>query len=242
MNHPSSDWKDEDTWNLKTEMTRFLDRDIRFSGLLDAEDHRRCFIWENLRTRLFLGHEFNQENIEQMFPFYIKTFPEKPYKSHAPKQRVGWLEMKNANTHNWEDDLLTPSLGTIEQVDLGFYKGKLPSAKVDVTLYINPHWPKQKLLKLVERQSDAIFGMLDSNKQALERKGYEFPEKKKTRPKSYWQKLLKALGHYRLAECVDLKESYVLDAYGKGAYSEEKVYRREIRKLLPFLPCSWIVS
>ena len=38
-NHPYSGWKDEETWNLRKDKTRYLDRDIRFNGLGDAEDH-----------------------------------------------------------------------------------------------------------------------------------------------------------------------------------------------------------
>ena len=45
-----------------------------------------------------------------------------------------------------------------------------------------------------------------------------------------------------MLECVNLKEQDVLEAYGKGAYAEEKVYRREIRDNLPDLPYSWINS
>lgn len=242
MNHPNSNWKDQETWKLKKEMTRFLDRDIRFSGLSDTDDYRKCFIWEYSRTRIFHGHQFNEQHIEKMFPHYVKTFPDKPYKSHSPKVRNSWKEMMWETGHDWEHDLLQPYLGTTEIIDLGFYKRKTPSLKVDVTLYINPHWPKQKLLKLVEQQSKRIYGTLESTKKTLQKKGYEFPEKKETRPKSYWKKNLKALGHYRLAECVNLKELYILDSYGKGAYSEEKIYRREIRKLLSDLPCSWIES
>ena len=148
--------------------------------------------------------------------------------------------MTGVNTHNWEDDLLTPSLGTNKEEDWGFYKGKLLSYKAGVTLHLNPNWSKEKFLKLVEAQTESIYSMLESEKKALEREGYVFPKKEKSRPKAYWSKRLKALGHYRLLECVNLKEQYVLEAYGKGAYAEEKVYRREIVENLPDLPRSWI--
>ncbi|HAE12398.1 MAG TPA: hypothetical protein DCG39_12220 [Opitutae bacterium] len=240
MKHPDSDWKDEETWNLRKDKIVYLDRDIRFNGLEDAEDHRKCFEWEYIRTRMFFGHKFEGEHVDQMFPFYLKSFPEKPYKSHAPKQRASWLDMAGENTHNWEDDLLTPFLGTNEEVDLGFYKGKLLSYKAGVTLHLNPNWSKEKFLRLVKAQSESIYGMLESEKKALELKGYVFPKKDKSRPKAYWRKRLKALGHYRLLECVNLKEQFVLEAYGKGAYLEERVYRREIVENLPDLPCSWI--
>ena len=41
MKHPDSDWKDEETWNLRKDKIVYLDRDIRFNGLEDAEDHRK---------------------------------------------------------------------------------------------------------------------------------------------------------------------------------------------------------
>ena len=116
------------------------------------------------------------------------------------------------------------------------------SYKAGVTLYMNPNWSKEKFLKLVEAQSKSIYSMLESERKTLERKGYVFAKKDKSRPKAYWSKRLKALGHYRLLECVNLKEQDVLEAYGKGAYAEEKVYRREIRDNLPDLPYSWINS
>ena len=37
-----------------------------------------------------------------------------------------------------------------------------------------------------------------------------------------------------------LDRKYVMEACGKGAYAEERVYRREIVENLPDLPCSWI--
>ena len=39
-----------------------------------------------------------------------------------------------------------PDLGTNEEVDLGFYKGKILSTKVGVELYINPDWSKRSFL------------------------------------------------------------------------------------------------
>ena len=88
MEHPNTDWKDEETWNLRKDKIGYLDRDIRFNGLGDAEDHRKCFEWEYIRTRMFFGHKLEGEHVDQMLPFYLKSFPEKPYKSHAPKQRA----------------------------------------------------------------------------------------------------------------------------------------------------------
>ena len=93
MNHPAEDWKDDETFKLSKDKVRFLDRDIRFANLGDAEDHRRCFEWEYVRTRIFKGQEFLGELIDQMFPFHLESFPEKPYKSHDPKQRATWVDV-----------------------------------------------------------------------------------------------------------------------------------------------------
>tara|TARA_B100000989_G_scaffold273901_1_gene232351 strand:+ start:285 stop:1013 length:729 start_codon:yes stop_codon:yes gene_type:complete len=242
MDHPNSSWKDDTTWNLKKEKIRFLDRDIRFNDLGDSEDHRKCFEWEYVRTRIVLGHKFKDKLLKQSYPFYVKSFPNKPYKSHAPKQRATWVDFEGPNSYNWEEDLFYPLLGTTEDVDLGCYKGKLLSYKAGVTLYLNPNWSEKKLLELVKAQSQSIHSMLEYEKKNLEKKGYIFPKKDKSRPMTYWKKRLKALGHYRLLECVNLNERFTLDSYGSDAYSEEKVYRREIRKLLPDLTCSWIRS
>jgi hypothetical protein len=242
MDHPSEDWKDYDTWSLAKSKKRYLGRDIRFEGLGDAEDHRKCFQWEYVRTRLFKGEKFEDKNIDLVHPFYIETFPQKPYMSHAPKVRSKWTYVKGENGHNWEEDLLVPFLGSTEEVDLGFFKGKLPSYKADIHIHINPNWTKEHFLKLVDQQKDRIYEVLRSRVRDLEAKGYVFPEKKDNRPKSHWKAKLKALGHYRLLECVNLSERFVIDAYGGDAYKNEKVYRREISKLLPDLPCSWIVS
>ena len=242
MNHPADDWKDDETFKLSKDKECFLDRDIRFANLGDAEDHRRCFEWEYVRTRIFKGQEFGDEIFKQMYPFYVKSFPDKPYKSHDPKQRATWVDVIGASNHDYAEELLMPDLGTNEEVDLGFYKGKIPSTKVGVELYINPDWSKKKFLDLVEKQATQIFDSAESEKKHLESQGYVFPKKDNTRPKSYWQKCLKALGHYRLLECVNLREQFVIEAYGRDAYSEEKIYRREIKNLLPDLPCSWINS
>ena len=242
MDHPSKEWKDEETWNLSKSKKRFLSRDIRFDDLGDSDDHRKCFEWEYIRTRLFKGDSFDTESVKEVYPFYLKSFPSKAYKSHSLKVRKSWADILDANTKNWEDELLIPFLGSNEEVDLGFCKDKLLSYKAGVTLYLNPNWSKEKFLKLIADQTNSIFSMLEDEKRALERLGYVFPSKDTSRPKSYWKKKLKALGHYRLIECVDLKEKFAIETYGKDAYYEEKVYRREIRELLSDLPYSWIGS
>ena len=180
--------------------------------------------------------------IDQMFPFHLKSFPEKPYKSHDPKQRATWVDVIGTNYYDYADELLNPDLASNKEAELGINKLKIHSTKVGVELYINPDWSKKKFLDLVEKQTKQIFESAESEKERLQRKGYLFPKKDKTRPKSYWHKRLKVLGHYRLLECVILREQFVIEAYGRDAYSEEKIYRREIKNLLPDLPCSWINS
>ena len=96
MDHPSKEWKDEETWNLSKSKKRFLSRDIRFDDLGVFDDHRKCFEWEYIRTRLFKGDSFDMESLKEVYPFYLKSFPSKAYKSHSLKVRKSWADILHA--------------------------------------------------------------------------------------------------------------------------------------------------
>jgi hypothetical protein len=235
-NHPSSEWKDWDSPSGLVE-GKNLNRDIRFNGLIsdDCKDHENCFLWEYNRTRIERGVEAEGEHLEISFPFYVKSFPDKPYESHASEQRRKWCMVKGTNSHDSYDNLFTEDLGTKEEVDIGSFKGKLPSSKAPVTLYLNPNWSKQKVRRLVKEQMDAIFNMLNSRKRLLERDGYVFKVKSKSRPMSYWKTRLKLLGHYRLNECVGLSWLNTMKAFGEKPYEVDAKYRTLVKALLPHL-------
>ena len=239
MDHPSKDWKDVKTQDLFKDKQRekILDHHIRFGGLIkgDERDHEMCFLWEFNRTRIFMKQKVEGDGSDTIFPFYIDSFYEKPYMSHPPKERKAWKFVKYENTFNYEEDLLHPFLGTNEEVELGDFKGKLPTYKAPVTLYINPTWNKTKFRSLVSDQTDKIYRMLESKKQYLERRGYIFAPGDDTQPIRTWDKLLKALGHYRLYKCIGLEEHLVRHWYGDDSYIDEKTMRREIKDSLPNL-------
>jgi hypothetical protein len=237
MNHPCKDWHDTRTYDLKKEKQAhlILDKQIRFKGLTkgDERDHEMCFQWEFNRTRKFLDQTIEDEKNHDLFPFYIDSFPDKPYLSHSPKIRSTWRFIKEENTFNYEEDLLHPFLGTNEEVDLGFMKGKLLSYKVPLTLHINPSWNKTKFRSLVREQTDNIYRALESEKKYYEGKGYIFALPDNTQPIRYWSRMLKALGHFRLLKCVGLDEDRVRHWYGEDCYDDEQTIKREIKRSLP---------
>lgn len=237
MNHPSSDWNDPKKRDLKKgkQSDSILDKNIRFKGLIngDEKDFEMCFRWEYDRTRMFLGLNTKDEKIPDIFPYYVDSFPDKPYLSHSPKERQTWRFAKNENTFNYEEDLLHPFLGTNEEVDLGFMKGKLLSYKVPLTLYINPSWNKTKFRTLIREQTENIYRALESEKRYYERKGYEFAPSYDFQPIRHWSRMLKAIGHYRLLKCVGLDEERVRHWYGDDCYIDDKTIKRELRKSLP---------
>ena len=233
-NHPSSEWKDWDSSSGLVE-GKNLNRDIRFNGLIpdDCDDHEKCFLWEYNRTRIAMGVGAEEENLDMLFPFYVESFPDEPYESHASEQRREWCTVKDC--HDSPDKLFVEDLGTKEEVDIGSFKGKLPSSKAPVTLYLNPNWSKQKVRRLVKEQMDAIFNMLNSRKRLLEEDGYVFEVKSKSRPMSYWKTRLKLLGHYRLNECVGLSWLNTMKAFGEKPYEVDAKYRTLVKALLPHL-------
>lgn len=237
MNHPCKDWHDSKKRDLKSSKrsNAILDKNIRFKGLSngDERDFEMCFLWEYDRTRKFLGKKIEDESMPELFPYYVDSFPDKPYLSHSLKVRQSWRFVKEASTFNHEEDLLHPFLGTNEEVDLGFMKGKLQSYKVPLTLYINPSWNKTKFRTLVREQTDNIYKALESEKRYYERNGYEFAPSHDFQPIRHWSRMLKALGHYRLFKCVGLDEDRVRYWYGDDCYMDDKTIKRELRKSLP---------
>jgi hypothetical protein len=112
IGHPSTSW-------LKGKTTEKIQRDIRFieklelsaegnSKLNKENDYFRCLIWEYKRTLCYKVKNYRKEISEikkncyrsspLSFPLGVPSWPEKPYLSHSPKQRIKWA----IDYHDWE--------------------------------------------------------------------------------------------------------------------------------------------
>jgi hypothetical protein len=234
MNHPSQEWIDFATYEVKEECD--LDRHIRFKGLKqrDADDYEKCLRWEFNRSNIFKGEPYDQKD-PIWFPFYVSSFPEDSYLSHDYKTRSSWTYFEGVVDDS--DDLFKQDHGTNYEVDLGFYKGKIFRERVPITLQIDPRWNSEKLISLIRRQSEAIFQKVELGKKEIEDEGYPFYEKtRESKPISTLKKHLKALGHYRIGECMNLgwKLERFEKIYGKDTYQTEKIYRENILKYVKF--------
>ena len=230
MDHPNSDWIDWEKYNVKSDYD--LDLHIRFRGLKarDADDHEKCLRWEINRTRLFKDNTFKPSN-PIWFPFYVGSFPEKPYLAHDYKTRSEWTYFEGVKDDT--EDLFKEDHGTNYEVDMGFYKGKIHRERVSVSLNIDPRWNLEKLISLVRKQSGEVFNRVEKGKLELEKDGFVFL-KKHGDPKSIstLKRNLKALSHYRIGECMTLgwsKERF-MKIFGAGTYGTEKSYRENILK------------
>jgi len=230
MNHPCKDWIDWKNYEVKSNYD--LDLHIRFHGLKarDADDHEKCLRWEINRTRIFKDPKFKPSD-PIWFPFYIDSFPEEPYLAHEYKIRSEWTYFQGIKDDT--EDLFKEDLGTNYEVDLGFYKGKLYRERVPVSLNIDPRWNLEKLISLIRKQSGEVFKRVERGKLELEKEGYVFLEKHRDpKPISTLKKNLKALGHYRIGECMILgwNKKRFEKIYGLDTYGTEKSYRENILK------------
>jgi len=236
MDHPSKEWIDWENYDVRSEYN--LDIHVRFNGLKlkDADDHEKCLRWEFNRTRLFEDDSFKAQN-PIFFPFYVSSFPEIPYLEHDYKTRSDWNYFEGIEDDS--EDLFIhdeKDSATTYEIDMGFFKGKIRKARVPVTLKIDPRWSSEELIEIIRKQSEVIFAKVDFKKKEYESQGYEFFEKpqKIARPISTLKKILKALGHYRIGECMQL--GWTLERfkkiYGESTYYTEKIYRESILKYI----------
>ena len=107
VDHPSREWFDPKTGNLKEGKRgrTSINHNFKFYTCRDAKELEDCFIWEYNRTREFIGWKYPKkyrENIKSAFPFSLNetehwkgVFPAKPYLSILKKARIelrGWRE------------------------------------------------------------------------------------------------------------------------------------------------------
>lgn len=228
MNHPSPEWIDWNTFEIKDGYD--LDINIRFVGLKarDSEDHEKCLWWEIYRTKIFKDESFENDEPNR-FPFYVSSFPEKSYLEHDYKIRSKWRPVDDSE--EIIDDLFEEISGTNYEVDHGICKSKILRERVPLVLQVNPKWGTEKLISLLRKQSATVSSKLESAKKELEKEGYIFDEQQKN-PKhiSTHKKNLKALGHYRISECMNLGWKYerYKKIYGASTYKSEKTFRENL--------------
>lgn len=248
MEHPNEKWSET---IVGDRIERILlgglpiGRDIRFDGLEanDRDDYLKCFIWEYCRTRIFKGENLPVD--ENLFPFYVNTFPDKAYldELHPYETRMKWeLQLFDVSTDEQSDNLLTESLGTTEKIKITLAAFnideslKIPAEKVPITLHINPNWSLTKTKHLFCDQIASIYYALGAKKEYFEQKGHDFIDPLQNHEIKIFRTNLKILGHYRLNECVHLSEPNFRDSYGKGKFKSERKFREQCFKRLKHLP------
>ena len=199
MDHPSEDWKDETLFpeELKSKKKRFLNRDIRFSSVDrgDEDDLWRCFVWELYRTIIYCGETPTSLDPRAEFPFYIPSFPKRAYLSHDKKERCSWQKfMGQIEDIDKDDDRLLSKLSMQTQIfdydpvmigtrgrglNMGIRKRKhkLKSfrRKLELELFVNPNWTKEKLKNLFENQIKEIYQEIQWKKKYLEKERRVIP-------------------------------------------------------------------
>ena len=242
MNHPSPDWKNLKTNELKKSKagTKIISQHFRFSRLRDKEDYLKCYLWEKARTEIFL-------NIKPMlggvyFPFNIEGFPTEPYLSYSFSERSKFeLGLMRAFSRSQNDsfyNLLDPHLGSTGEIELGSTENTTfvchtPTLKVPIELHIHPFWSSNELVELFRKQIDNVLDKVRLNQKELEEKGHSLMRIKSKKPIKTFQKYLKLLGHFRLLYCVKLDSIKARKHYGKDYYWDEPTMKREIKKCYP---------
>lgn len=232
MDHPSKDWKDPKTGELLVSKHRakILNHFFRFNSLVDEADHFKCLFWEKLRTEVFLKIKKN--------PFRKSDHLDRPYLSYTYRERKKWSFYGDQKEL---DNLLTPHLGSNEEIEIGGSDDGLnfvchtPTLKVPVELFIHPNWTENHLNYLFKKQVRQVLQKSKAEQKKLQKQGYVFLELPQNNPVKRLRKRLKALGHFRLLYCVKLSEDVVRKHYGGDAYSDEKTMKRAIKECLPKL-------
>lgn len=245
MNHPSLDWKDLETNDLKESKvaSKIISQHFRFSRLRDEEDYFKCFIWERARTETFLKLKPLYRN--SFFPFNVKSFPNEPYLAISFKERSEWnlgiIKAFSESTNDGFFNLLEPYLGSpeeeeISRTDKTIFTCHTPTLKIPIELHIHPFWSSNQLVELFRKQINEIIAKVKINQEKLEVKGYEIFERKSKKPIKTYKKYLKLLGHFRLRHCVRLDQPKACMRYGgttKDSYYDEATMWREIKKCYP---------
>ena len=228
MDHPNVEWIDWSTYEVKEQYN--LDVNVRFNGLRsrDESDHEKCLWWEIYRTRIFKDNSYEPIDPNH-FPFYLSTFPDKPYLEHDYMIRSKWGPVKVAE--EVLDDLFEEINGTNYEVDHGSFKSKVLRERLPLVLQVNPSWSIEKLISLIRKQNGRVSEKVKTAKKDLENDGYVFDESQSNQKRiSTHKKNLKALGHYRIGECMNLGWNYsrFKKVYGPSTYRTEKSYRENL--------------
>ena len=199
MDHPSKEWKDGTLFpeELKSKKRRFLDRDIRFSSVDkgDEDDLWRCFVWELYRTIAFCEKMPASLDSNAEFPFYVSSFPRRAYLSHDIKERCSWQRfIGQSDDMDKDEERLLSKLSMQTQIfdhdpvmigargrglNMGIRKRsqKLKSLrrKLELELFVNPNWTKDKLKNLFENQIKEIHEEIQWKKKYLEKERRVIP-------------------------------------------------------------------
>jgi hypothetical protein len=166
----------------------------------------------------------DRSNLDVFFPFYVTTWPAKPYLSHPQAQRLEWGPLKDKPQCSLFDELLIP-----------FERFKVP-----VTVYLDPDWTKGTLQELVKKQAGSVLEEAKAQRDCLERKGPKFSRTKASKPLKTWKSRLKQLGVYRLIHCLKMPWWQIEDSrdehFGKRLYEDERSFENQASELLKRIP------
>ena len=162
------------------------------------------------------------------FSLLYQILSREAYLEHDYKVRQKWTIVQGEKTEDFEEDLFRPFAHLSE-------KGKECVHKIPLTLYINPSWNKTKFRGLIREQTDEIYRRLFSAGDIIEEMGFETIAPDDSQNIRYWKRKLKALGHFRLRNCVDLDEEYVRKWYGDDSYHDKESLDRAIKDNFPTL-------
>lgn len=232
--HPNPGWKNQDG-ELSVGKLQ-LDQSIRFRGIIrnDILDGTICAIFEKIRTDCYIMSLFrNDVQLDQLFAGDFEFlsefdgFPNKPYLSYLPKDRLKFLS-------KFQSQFTEDSINDFFSASPGYDFFKLCGCefhKVPLELYIDPSMGKEELCKQVRKQYDKISKHAESKLTELIKRGFPYSSLKKSkRINSRIFEMLKVLGHYRLSTCVHLGWKKITKSFGGNSYKEERTYREGLKK------------
>lgn len=246
MDHPSKDWKNNETKRLKESKAKLSvrNRHFRFMPLGGIDDHMQCLLWELSRTEIFLKLKASDECYS--FLNDVDGFPNLPYLNFKPEVRAKWkwtetLDLLSKKEEERFYNLLESHIGSTEEVEIGStetttFVCHTPTLKIPVELNIHPYWSSQKLIKLFKEQIDPIIKRVEENQRKLESNGCRILKIIERQPLRTIQKKLKLLGHFRLSKCVGLDYAEWQQGYSgtlNDNYSDESTLWRDLKKVFP---------
>lgn len=177
------------------------------------------------------------------FPCNVQTWPEKAYLSHQPKIRKTWCYEPFSEKKKYEN-ISFESIGDKEPSPYKEGFGKEVTMKVPITINLDPFWDEMNLRRVLNENIGQIQQMVHAQKEILEKEGYVFRSEKpkEQRPRSWYEKGLRFLGHYRLYKCEGWRFYKIEELFkkacddGKASSMEKDHFMKKVKKELPQLP------